>query len=271
MLDAFKHQRGKLYPSWQDNPRLKWERALRELVLGGRYTPVAGVVVVRGALDTYQIFVESRVAKASLQRPKVSRAAEARRSPETFYVKGRTPSFGEIVDALIDIVSEITGEEIMMKQQVTLALNANGAAALRHIRDTAGVAAIDGRTLRSLLDKKLVYDNGPRGIRLTSLGTLALEAYDGQTPEPGKSRRIMFEHEPDPSRRPAEPEPAAVQPPLETTPESDFTPGDSASATSMPETTPPARTGGCRAVRAGGDAVPLNPRGARVIARLVRT
>ncbi len=186
MLDAFKHERGKLYPSWQDNPRLKWERALRELDFVHRYEPAPGVVVARTApersgSERFVIFV-------------------AGQPVETFFVKGTEKHYGEIVDALVDIVSEITGEEIMAKQEAPLALNESGAAALRHIQKFNNTKDIDGRTLRSLQGRKLIFDNGSRGIRLTSLGKLSLEAHDGAAPEPEGERGVMHEHVPDPAR-----------------------------------------------------------------------
>lgn len=209
MLDAFKHERGKLYPSWQDNPRLKWERALREMHIAGRYEPAPGVVVARvgsdkrNAFDSFQIFVAGQLV-------------------ESFYMKDREKRYGEIVDALVDIVSEITGEEIMSKQQEPLALSESGAAALRHVLEFHNTKNLDGRTVRSLLDKKLIYDNGSRGWRLTSLGKLSLEAYGGQALEqPEGQRAVMHEHVPDPARTEGSPVPPAPMPAVSQPPELD--------------------------------------------------
>lgn len=194
MLDAFTHERGTLYPSWQDNPRLKWGRALRELNLGASYEAAPDVVVARvapdkrNATDSFQILVDGKRVK-------------------TFYVRGRQKNYDEIIEALVDIVSEITGEEIMTKQETPLTLNRNGAAALRRIEDGADIRELDGRTLRSLADKKLAYDNGPRGWRLTSLGRLSLEAHEAKRGvDAATPRAVLHEHIPDPARLPAEPE-----------------------------------------------------------------
>lgn len=199
LMQIFRHEPGKLYPSWHDNPRLKWRRALRMLDVTKSFHPVQGVhvYVVRDEDIVYTLYA-----------PEVS--------PQRFYVGKRrkvgsgmhpVATIESIVDALIDAVAETTGVEPMPKQANDLTLNQNAIQALLHIDETSSVVKLDQRTVRSLFNKKLIYDNGPKGVKLTTTGKDALAAYEqrqqGQ-PSDG-ARKVMFEHQPDPAQHQALP------------------------------------------------------------------
>lgn len=194
LLNAFRHEPGKLYPSWQDNPRLKWARALRVLDVTKPFHPVQGVpiYVVRDGEIVYTLYTPEG-------------------APQRFYIGKRrkkgngmhpVATIESIVDALIDAVADVTGVEPMPKQPNDLTLNQNAIQALLHIQDTASVVKLDQRTVKSLFNKKLIYDNGPQGVKLTTTGKDALAAYQqrqqGQASD--GNRKVMFEHQPDPEQ-----------------------------------------------------------------------
>lgn len=192
LIQIFAHEPGRLYPSWQENPRLKWARALRDLAVTREYRPVEGVdvYIVRDSEMSYSLFAPGQGAqKFYLNR----RATKKQISVATIE---------SIVDALIDAVAEVTGVEPMPKQANDLTLNQNAIQALLHIDETASVVKLDQRTVKSLFNKKLIYDNGPKGVKLTTTGKEALAAHQQRQNAQASegNRKVMFEHQPNPEQ-----------------------------------------------------------------------
>lgn len=221
MLDAFEHERGKLYPSWQDNPRLKWARALREMNIGQslqfneRYR-------VRRAEWSWQIWDGSALLNLG-------------------DAIGKIPDREKRIEAIVDWLLEREGTEAMETQLSIPSLTTKALNALRAIRVDPLARNHDGRTVHALRAKGLIENASGGKLAITNQGQAALAREEHLMEQPVAQRSVMHEHVPDPERLLPAPEPytpAVLQPPSPELPPN-TAPDEPQDVGETVETTPP--------------------------------
>lgn len=180
MLDHYQHEPGKLYPSWQDNPRLVWARALRNLRITADYYPLPEVRVIRTSDSTYRVFVHG-----------IEHGVYTTRGADA-------APLDVIIDRMIDQLIALTGDEPMTTTVHPLSTKAKEV--LYQLAHGANPAKLDGRSLHALQQRGLVREvKGVLAPTPAGLDEIADFKLGRSDPAPG-SGRVILEHTPDPSK-----------------------------------------------------------------------